>query len=456
MNRILILLLLTSFTTLTVACGNNENNENNPVTDSTPDTVDGDETPDTVDGDETDDEKEDETDETGDKTYVSEVEPNDDAESATPLTVGQGGSGTIGEPKTNDEGDEEPDLDVYAIELQAGDVLSFKVDETSAQLSEGVTAYLEYPEGNNPFFTTARNSREFYIPVTGTYLLGIGNGTLLNQDEDDDLDGGAAYTYKFSTSRRALSPKAHTFSSADTSELIDSRVESYTVTSSTALLAQFSVFADDPDALDPMVYVVDASTKAVVAFNDDLTPEENFDAQIAVNLEANKEYIVVVDKFAEGADQKYSLVSKELDDRFEQPTTLVKDMPLQGTIGAVDVLAGQPDIDFFEISLAANEIIRIEMAADAGATINPGITLQRRTVDEDGAVEFTSVALAKSVGGLAAMTYQHVSGEEIQARTWSSSPTSRTSSQTRPPTTSAAQALTTRSPPQPARSHLRA
>lgn len=411
MNRIIILLLLTSFTTLTVACGNNENNtnnENNPVDDATPDTTSGDETPDETDKDETTDEEKDETEE---KTYVAETEPNDGEDDATVITIGQGGSGSIGVAKQDEDGEDVPDIDNYAIELQAGDVIKIEVDDTSAELDEGISFYFYYPEGQSPQFTIGTTSREFFAPTTGKYFISIGNGTLINEDEADDLKGGAAFTYKFSTSKRSLAPKAYTFGATEASELTGSKVESYSVTSTTAILAQFSATAVDAEALDPVMYLLDGATKEVVTFNDDIA-EENFNSQFAASLDASKEYIVVIDKFSEGANQQYSLVSKELDDRFESPTALAKDTPLQGSIGAADLTANQPDLDYFELSLAADEVIRIEMAADAGSTVNPGMVLQRKTINEDGEEEFNSVALSKAVGGLAAMTYQHVSGAE--------------------------------------------
>ncbi len=222
---------------------------------------------------------------------------NDDVGTPTPMIIGGAIDGTIGNPIGG-----EPDVDLYAFEAVAGDVLRATISTRAGGAYEAFGRIIG--DGRilrviRPGDDTSFATREFVVARSGTYRLWIDDRR--NVFAGDPV-GGASFTYRAQISRVARMPDAATVP-------IVREPASVPATGDVALLsfdaqagqeisaATFAESLPTPSAVDTFLLLFDASTvpPTLLAENDD--QDGTTDSSVGVTAPTNGQYLLVVDTY---------------------------------------------------------------------------------------------------------------------------------------------------------------
>ncbi len=337
---------------------------------------------------------------TGSGADVDEIEPNDDYDTTTAFEVGQSIGGYIERGSGQNT-----DFDLYRVSLEGGTVFEWEFTHTGAGVSDsGMVAFLE-DETGELFRVLAQangSKRQAFIPTSGDYDLIVYDG-IADQDTIP-THGGATATYVIETRSLALTATDAALDATIEGDLNEGQVNAYNLTApqTTVLTAEiFAARAPGLSELDPVLYVWDTVAGEVVAFNDNINEDAQlYDAFLSAPMQANTRYQLIVDAIDNTSDAAYSVQLGQDDDDFSLPSALTLDT---AATGSIDARAGERfDTDYFSISLAPGETVKVMASADAASPLQP--TLYAYVDLGEG---FEDLFEAIPVEGAAAFTLHH-------------------------------------------------
>jgi hypothetical protein len=328
---------------------------------------------------------------------------SDDFDSATPFEPGQTLGGVIEEGSGEDY-----DLDMFAVELEAGTVFSFGFTELGPGLmNDGqpmVFAVLQDEEGDVVRYldSSVRMDREVFIPLTGTYYLAI-----LDVRAGQQAHGGATSYYAMTTGVRALTTESASAPGTVTGDMADGKVKAFEVTTSEGGVLIAETIATRPPVesdLDTVLFGWDVAANALVAYNDDIDGQSGiYDSQIVMGAEPGKTFVVIVDAYDAAEDAAFNLVLSFSDDHPSYP----RDLEVGATVDAQinEAVGGESDVDYFWVELEPGQVVRAEI--EAADQLNPVLLVY------DGWGTFLGAAV--SVEKRAAMVFSHDADDEESA-----------------------------------------
>ncbi len=293
---------------------------------------------------------------------VTESEPND-FENPNPITLGQsvGGNIATGSGETSD-------FDVYSMELTAGTVVEYEIASTGPGADGTLIAFLA--DANFEIIeryldaSTGISKRQVYIPVDGTYVLGV-------YDQRADLEdapqhGGDDATYVITTTEVTPTAESLTVGATVAADQNDALLDVYEFTADFDGALVLETTADrEPISgeLDTVLWITDASTGEIVAFNDDVGGG-SYDSRAVLSTVTGTTYRVYVDFWFATTNGSYTLDTFETDDDISAPTELVVGTPGTGVIDAVD--GDDFDTDYFFVTLNPGDTVRIQTTGAGG------------------------------------------------------------------------------------------
>jgi hypothetical protein len=366
--------------TLTAACGDDGDDKKDPVVDMAVDMTTGDmgtdsDVPDTdvpdTDVPDTDvpDEGVDMDMEVTPTADVTEVEPNNeiDPDESTPFMAGNSLGGTI----AVGGGNADPDIDLFSISLEAGQVFEWEIGALGNGFSpSGLTSVLLDADGElvRILAGDVGAKRQAFIPVDGTYYL-----QLVDSRANADTvpaHGGPESTYVIKTSVKALAPVAGTVPGTAMLDATDGDLKAFDFTwaSSQVFTAEAIGTVDVTEGgFDPELYLWDPTAKEVVAFNGDIDPDNgDYNASLTARLTMGSQYTIIVDAYDHPEDGRFTLTTAETDDSYDAPGELVVGTPAMGVIGAADAAAEKFDSDFFTFVVPAGKTVRVTVTGAGG------------------------------------------------------------------------------------------
>ncbi len=301
---------------------------------------------------------------------VPEVEPNnmadEEVDDSTPFDAGQSIGGNIAAGSGDNI-----DVDVYSVELEAGEVFEWEISALGNGFSPGgVLTQLADAEGNitRVLSGDVGAKRQAFAPVTGTYYLLVIDARAAV--ETPPQHGGPEATYVIKTSTAALAPTAATVPGSLTGDAADGDLKAYsfTWTSSQALnAAATGTVAVTAGGFDPELYLWDIAAEEVVAANFDIDAEnDDFNSSLDARPETGKQYALIVDAYDKADDARFSLVTTEIDDAFDAPGALVVGTPSTGVIAAADAANEKFDSDFYDFVVPAGKTIKVTITGAGG------------------------------------------------------------------------------------------
>jgi hypothetical protein len=228
---------------------------------------------------------------------------NDTLAGAEILTIGTPVNGTIG---TYDAATDANDLDLYKVDLVAGDLVRFTATPASGSMLQPVIGILG-STGSVKRASTATSGaagRDYFVETTGTYYVAVGD---VRNDADVPANvGGASFGYTLTSSRINLSSVSESSlpvslsSSFGTSGEIQIPVVRFTATAGTVVTGETTAVRLMPTAgnADTIIHLVDltGSTPAIVDTNDDIDfLDGNYDSLLTVTIPTTGSYAFVID-----------------------------------------------------------------------------------------------------------------------------------------------------------------